>query len=124
MTENKTTATPTPQIAELSPSQISDTDSARRFVRDWHLKHFPTDRTFSRYIMADPARSNPLAGDFAWQLAKALEAMEARDAATARGAIELLVADDGYAVSFQSIGQYRQALLEAVARDARKDGDT
>lgn len=67
---------------ELPPSQITNTTSARKFVDAWHRKHFPTDRTFSRYIMADPARSNPLAGDFAWQLAKALEAMEARDAAT------------------------------------------
>lgn len=64
-------------------SQITDTKSARRFVRDWHLKNFPTDRTFSRYIMAEGDRTNPLAGDFAWQLAKALEAVESRAAVSA-----------------------------------------
>lgn len=64
-----------PAQAEPSASQITDTTSARKFVDAWHRKHFPTDRTFSRYIMADPARSNPLAGDFAWQLAKALESL-------------------------------------------------
>lgn len=59
-------------------SQITDTESARRFVDAWHRKHFPTDRTFTRYIMNDPERQNPLAGDFAWQLAKALESVAAQ----------------------------------------------
>ena len=80
--ERLASAPSAPAVAQQAPaqaapaaSQITDTTSARKFVDDWHRKHFPTDRTFSRYIMADPARSNPLAGDFAWQLAKALESL-------------------------------------------------
>ncbi len=70
------TASQSQAVPSELASQITDTDSARRYVRDWHKAHFPTDRTFSRYIMAEGDRTNPLAGDFAWQLAKALEAME------------------------------------------------
>lgn len=60
-----------------TPSQITDTTSARKYVYEWHREHFPTDRTFGRYILADKTRSTHLAGDFAWQLAKALESFDA-----------------------------------------------
>jgi len=43
-------------------------------------------------------------------------------AAAARRNIEVLVADDGYAVSFQTLGQYRQALLGAASGAARTPG--
>ena len=89
-------------------SQITDTKSARRFVRDWHLKNFPTDRTFSRYIMAEGDRTNPLAGDFAWQLAKALESMEARAAVSAATTIG----------AAQTAAQVRNQALEEAAKDA------
>lgn len=69
-------------VAKAEPSQITNTLDARKFVDDWHRKHFPTDRTFSRYIKGDTER-NQLAGDFAWQLAKALEAMGAAESAAA-----------------------------------------
>jgi hypothetical protein len=59
-----------------APSQITDADSARSYIAEWHREHFPTDRTFTNYIMGHN-RHCALAGDFAWQLAKALEAMEA-----------------------------------------------
>lgn len=61
--------------AHAEPSKITDTESARRFVDAWHREHFPTDRTFSRYILGW-GDDYQLAGDFAWQLAKALEAGE------------------------------------------------
>ena len=47
------------------------------------------------------------------------EIAELREELAARIGIELLVADDAYAVSFQSMAQYRGALL-AAARGDRK----
>jgi hypothetical protein len=45
---------------------IKTTDEAREYLTTWMREHFPTDRTFARYI------GERLAGDFAWQLANAL----------------------------------------------------
>lgn len=45
---------------------VTDTDTARQYLAKWMLAHFPTDKTFSAYIQWE------LAGDFAFQLAKAL----------------------------------------------------
>jgi len=60
---------------DLKSSKITDGDSARAFIAEWHRKNFPTDRTFTNYIMGRNKHC-ALAGDFAWQLAKALESME------------------------------------------------
>ena len=64
------------QAGQPAASKITDGESARSYLAAWHREHFPTDRTFTNYIMGRN-RHCALAGDFAWQLAKALEAMEA-----------------------------------------------
>jgi hypothetical protein len=46
--------------------EVTSTDSARQYLVQWMQSNFPTDKTFATYIQGD------LAGDFAWQLAKAL----------------------------------------------------
>lgn len=82
----KAVGSPAPVTAEPA-QQIKSTDEARKFVDEWHKKHFPTDRTFTRYIMNEPPRQNPLAGDFAWQLANALNSMAATPAPADRDAL-------------------------------------
>lgn len=56
---------------------VTDTDSARQYLVQWMRKHFETDTTFAVYIEKD------LAGDFAWQLAKALSGQAAAAAGLA-----------------------------------------
>lgn len=63
---------------------ITDTDSAREYLVRWMPEHFPSDRTFSAHIREE------LAGDFAWQLAKALSAMQSPDAAAVSRAVAAL----------------------------------
>lgn len=63
---------------------ITDTDSAREYLVQWMREHFPSDRTFSAHIREE------LAGDFAWQLAKALAAMQSPDAAAVSRAVAAL----------------------------------
>lgn len=68
-----TTTTPTPALADLDLQHpIKDTQEAREYVDAWHRENFPTDRTFSRYILGTQGDRSKLAGDFAWQLANAL----------------------------------------------------
>lgn len=63
---------------------ITDTDSAREYLVQWMREHFPSDRTFSAHIREE------LAGDFAWQLAKALSEMQSPDAAAVSRAVAAL----------------------------------
>ncbi|WP_208281121.1 zinc finger-like domain-containing protein [Massilia oculi] len=48
--------------------EIKDTDAARAYLLQWMVAHFPTDQSFGVYIQTQ------LAGDFAYQLARALAA--------------------------------------------------
>lgn len=84
---------------------VTDTDSARHYLVQWMRTHFPTDQTFSAYIQGD------LAGDFAWQLATALAAMNgpagAATSASANGARERL----------HAAAEAREALQEAQEAD-------
>lgn len=63
---------------------ITDTDNAREYLVQWMREHFPSDQTFSDYIREE------LAGDFAWQLGKALSAMQSPDAAAVSRAVAAL----------------------------------
>jgi hypothetical protein len=54
------------QAAQPSVSKITDTDSARAFLLQWMMANFPSDKSFGAYIQTQ------LAGDFAYQLARAL----------------------------------------------------
>lgn len=65
---------PAQAAATEQASQITDTDSAREFLVKFTEQHF-TDKTFHRYIRNDQGNRQGLAGDFAWQLAKALESL-------------------------------------------------
>jgi hypothetical protein len=54
----------------LSSVAVTDTSSAREYLVAWMMAKFPTDQTYSAYIRTE------LAGDFAWQLARALAGQE------------------------------------------------
>ena len=88
------------------PVVITDTDSAREYLVRWMREHFPSDRTFSAHIRAE------LAGDFAWQLANALHAMETPAAAAGLPDIECARA------RLVVIEQARLALLNAQQAQA------
>jgi len=65
------------------------TDESREYLVKFMEKHF-TDRTYHRYIRGERGSVN-LAGDFAWQMARALRMLEA---ASGPGAPEALDADE------------------------------
>jgi len=52
------------------------TDEAREYLVGFMEQHF-TDKTFHRYIRGQIGGSGPLAGDFAWQMARALRMLGA-----------------------------------------------
>lgn len=77
-------STPGAPVTASHPSQIATTDAARGFLVKWMKAHFPTDKTFGDYIEFG------LTGDFAFQLAKALEAAPAPVAAEPARSIDTL----------------------------------
>lgn len=65
------TAAPSPQAAPIPPNMT--TDEARQYLVRFMFENF-TDATFQAYILG--VGRNALAGDFAWQLAKALRRID------------------------------------------------
>jgi hypothetical protein len=65
------------QAAPASPEQVHaepprmSTDESREYLVKFTERYF-TDKTFHRYIRNDQGNRQGLAGDFAWQLARAL----------------------------------------------------
>jgi hypothetical protein len=70
-----THGTHAPGCTEQAPIQIT-TEQAREYLIGFMEQHF-TDKTFHRYIRADPVDARRLAGDFAWQMATALRHLTA-----------------------------------------------
>lgn len=68
--------------ARQEPERLN-TDQSREYLVKFMEQHF-TDKTFHRYIRGERDKVN-LAGDFAWQMARALRLLEA-DRAAAKGA--------------------------------------
>ena len=58
-----------PVVAPVEPERMN-TDQSREYLVDFMTKHF-TDKTYHRYIRGERGSVN-LAGDFAWQMARAL----------------------------------------------------
>ncbi|MGX9221916.1 hypothetical protein ACWV27_26510 (plasmid) [Massilia varians] len=81
-----------------NPLAITDTASAREYLVRWMTANFPTDTAFSAYINTE------LAGDFAWQLARALASKEQAAIVEAQRRQEATV-------------KAREALVEAVEAD-------
>lgn len=65
--ESARRAAPVGVAEKAAPSKIMDTDSARAYLLQWMCANFPSDKSFGVYIQTT------LAGDFAYQLARALE---------------------------------------------------
>jgi hypothetical protein len=66
----KLTDSPTAADAVVQEPEHMNTQSSREYLVKFMEQHF-TDKTFHRYIRGEATR-NHLAGDFAWQLARAL----------------------------------------------------
>lgn len=62
--------------SEPSEPPRLDTEESREYLVTFMEQHF-TDTTFHRYIRGQIGGSGPLAGDFAWQMARALRRIEA-----------------------------------------------
>ena len=60
------------------PKRLSINES-REYLVKFMEQHF-TDKTFHRYIRGDATRASTLAGDFAWQMARALRMLQAAPA--------------------------------------------
>lgn len=85
-------------VVAAEPEHMS-TDESREYLVKFMEQHF-TDKTFHRYIRGEYPTRNNLAGDFAWQLARALR-MPAAPAAQA---------------PVQNAEEVRRAALEEAAK--------
>lgn len=63
-----------PAGAELAEPERMTTDEAREYLVKFMERHF-TDKTFHRYIRGQISPGGQLAGDFAWQMARALRSI-------------------------------------------------
>jgi hypothetical protein len=72
-------AQPEGEAPQAEPPRMN-TDESREYLIKFMEKHF-TDRTYHRYIRGERGSVN-LAGDFAWQMARALRMLESAPAAT------------------------------------------
>jgi hypothetical protein len=66
-------------VRQAEPERM-DTDESREYLVKFMEQHF-TDTTFHRYIRGQISGSAPLAGDFAWQMARALRMLPAANPA-------------------------------------------
>lgn len=71
---------------EPSEPEKLDTDQSREYLVKFMEQHF-TDKTYHRYIRGERGAVN-LAGDFAWQMARALRMIEAKVKSRAADALD------------------------------------
>lgn len=73
-----------PAVAPVEPERLN-TDQSREYLVKFMEQHF-TDKTYHRYIRGQMGGRQHLAGDFAWQMARALRMVLAPPAAQQVGA--------------------------------------
>lgn len=101
-----------PGALDAEPPRMT-TDEAREYLVKFTERHF-TDKTFHRYIRNDQGNRQGLAGDFAWQMARALRMLEVAPSAPgtpeapavdADGALLRTVVEHGMQLHFEGRGE-------------------
>jgi Lar family restriction alleviation protein len=94
-------AKPEGEAPQAEPEPMN-TQSSREYLIEFMEKHF-TDKTYHRYIRGEATR-NGLAGEFAWQMARALRMLERAPAATLSPLCSAQPAESGKEAAQLSIG--------------------
>jgi len=112
-------AQPECEAPQAEPEPMN-TQSSRQYLVEFMEKHF-TDKTYHRYIRGEATR-NALAGDFAWQMARALRMLERAPAASLSPLCGAQHAESG-ASDLDAFGAWKSYPLPDLNSDGHFDKD-